>query len=341
MSPPFCNSCSSRNQFFVKSSLPIFGHLYSMDTLVSTPITLVCVAAYLPGRTILRVSSSSRRLRAAFSNEAAATLSLALDAGGLRGAYLLRSALTFAHHAAKGRTQLEATLQNERHAACGHFKAVCGLGDVFEDAARRRMMVEATQGNLTMELTNVWQLLTKRKEMKDPTRVYGRYGIMADVTMAGIADHAIDYLRPDDLVGCFPLGRRIIHFIRKRRPRGGAEDTVGAALMEGGEELEDEGGVGGGGGSSASLSLREDPFYDASDLFSTVVRGPDWTEGNQDGGEGSVGYLVGFLDGAGDEVGRYVWKRGRGGECQPVCAEDEAEREEREERERLVIDLNL
>ena len=50
-----------------------------MDTLVSTPITLVCVAAYLPGRTILRVSSSSRRLRAAFSNEAKTVMSLCAE----------------------------------------------------------------------------------------------------------------------------------------------------------------------------------------------------------------------------------------------------------------------
>ena len=31
-------------------------------------------------------------------------------------------------------------------------------------------------------------------------------------------------------------------------------------------------------------------------LFTRVMRGPDWYEGNQDGGEGSTGYVVGYLD---------------------------------------------
>lgn len=43
-----------------------------------------------------------------------------------------------------------------------------------------------------------------------------------------------------------------------------------------------------------------------ADLYAPVQRGPHWHAGDQDGGAGTIGHLVGWLDQDGNEVGRYV-----------------------------------
>ena len=64
------------------------------------------------------------------------------------------------------------------------------------------------------------------------------------------------------------------------------------------------------------------------DLFAPAVRGPHWYEGDQDGGAGSVGHLVGWLDADGKEHGRYgyvgsIKKRSASVIWRPADADDD------------------
>ena len=92
-----------------------------------------------------------------------------------------------------------------------------------------------------------------------------------------------------------------------------AKITASVTSAGGAVDDDDDEGPGGGSGPDAGEGVSAGSGEGATswvpsraNLCAPVQRGPHWHAGDQDGGAGTIGHLVGWLDQDGNEVGRYV-----------------------------------